>query len=87
MLRALLVSFVQAPALLCKSEEIQTSNLHLPCFATLGLCLTFMASDEEFDVNVELLEAARYGEVEEVQDLLSQGANVNFQDALGNSGD
>jgi hypothetical protein len=45
-----------------------------------------MASEEEFDINVELLEAARYGEAEEVREILAHGAYVDFQDDGGNTG-
>ena len=35
--------------------------------------------------DAELLEAARYGESVEVNEVLAMGANVNFQDATGNT--
>ncbi len=41
---------------------------------------------DEADPHEELLDAARYGELEEVQELLKSGVNVNFQDAGGNTG-
>ena len=41
---------------------------------------------DEIDLNDELIAAARYGEEEEVSELLKNGANVNHQDATGSTG-
>lgn len=42
-----------------------------------------MTSDE---MGMELLDCARYGEVDEVVQLLEAGASINYQDEGGNTG-
>eukprot|EP00047_Mylnosiga_fluctuans_P016290 m.53442 g.53442 ORF g.53442 m.53442 type:complete len:499 (+) comp6483_c0_seq1:1863-3359(+) len=44
-----------------------------------------MSEEEAFDANAELVIAARYGETEEVEELLKGGANVDHQDETGNT--
>ena len=42
--------------------------------------------EEAYLPNDALLDGARYGELEEIEQALAEGADINYQDVGGNSG-
>ena len=47
--------------------------------------MTSLSADAQLEIDLEILECARYGDDEDIRDLLKAGGNVNFRDGGGNT--
>ena len=44
-----------------------------------------LSTEEQLEIDQEILECARYGDDDDLRDLLQAGGNVNFKDGGGNT--